>query len=204
MTGDTVAQENVITRKINDLNSNGIAVIFAISGGNGTGKTRLSKEILTKLAFHQSFNLGLITKTIRCLTDTNGVTILENFRNAKVDGLFSHIIQYSCAEYQRNGVNVLIDGVQIDTVKLNDDSNILGGVVLEVSNDIKLRRNDKPTTHFKRKLTIHSQTDVRRYAENERFKSINNDGDFDNLYQSVLNWLENLLDRKLKEVSEHA
>ena len=191
---------DAITSKINELNNLGIAAMFVVTGANGTGKTHLAKRLLTELPFHQSFNLGLITKTIRFLTDSKDVTVLENFRNERVDVLFTHIIKYSCSEYQRNGVNVLIDGVQIDTVALNDDSNILGGIILDVNDQEKLLRNDKPTTHFKRKLAIHSATDVRRYIENDTFKIIRNDGDFQETYYLALEWIEYLVDKKLSQM----
>lgn len=193
--------EKVISLHMEELNSRGYAVIFAITGENGTGKTHFAKKILTRLPFYQSFNLGLITKTIRCLTDMNDITMLENFRDLKVDQLFSRIIQYACAEYQKNGVNVLIDGVQIDSVELNNDSNILGGVILEVSHDAKRVRNDKPTTHFKRKLEIHAATDVRRYMSNEGFLIVDNNGDFMETYDNILRKLNQLLVAKMKELN---
>ena len=192
--------EKTILSKINELNDLGVAAIFSVTGGNGTGKTHMAKYMLTYLLFHQSFNLGLVTKTIRCLTDAGDVTVLENFRNESIDKIFTHIIQYSCSEYQNNGVNVLIDGVQIDTVALREDSSILGGVILDVSVPKRIHRNNKPSTHFKRKLAIHSTTDVRRYFDNDKFKTINNDGDFLETYQAVLEQLDYLLDKKLNEI----
>lgn len=192
--------EGSIASKMQQLNDLGYAVIYAITGGNGTGKTHLSKQILTRLPFHQSFNLGLVTKTIRCLTDAHEVTILENFKNQDVDTLFSHIIEYACHEYQHNGVNVLIDGVQIDTLKLRSNRDIIGGVILEVSEATRLQRNDKPTTHFKRKLAIHAETDVRRYIETNKFAIVDNDDDFTHTYVQVLKYLGLLLDKKIREV----
>lgn len=198
-----IVTEQLIAAKITELNHLNFAVIFAVTGGNGVGKTHLAKHLLTQLPFHQSFNLGLITKTIRCLTDMDNVTMLENFRDTQVDKLFLHIIQYACAEYQRNGVNVLIDGVQVDSVALHDDDHILGGIILDVEESIKLQRNDRPTTHFKRKLAIHSETDMRRYIQNDSFKVIANNNDFSKTYQATLEWFNVLLDRKLNEAQSN-
>lgn len=192
----TKAEES-IALKMHELNGLGVAVIYAVTGGNGTGKTHLSKQLLTRLPFHQSFNLGTVTKTIRCLSEEKEVTILENFKNKKIETLFSHIIQYAAQEYQKNGVNILIDGVQIDTPFLQADENILGGTILDVSELIKLQRNDKPSTHFKRTLAIHAETDIRQYTENDKYVIIHNDGDFADTYLQVLTHLELLLDKKL-------
>lgn len=187
--------------KMAELNRRDVAVIFAVTGGNGTGKTHLAKQLLTNLPFHQSFNLGQVTKTIRCLTDMNDVTMLENFRDARADALFLRVIQYSSREYQRNGVNVLIDGVQIDSEALRDDTAILGGIILDVAKPIRLQRNDRPTTHFKRTLAVQSDTDTPEYVENDDFRIIDNNGSFNETYYAALEWLDTLLDRKLSETN---
>lgn len=198
-----VVTEAAIMTKMAELNRRDFAVIFAVTGGNGTGKTHLAKRLLANLPFHQSFNLGLVTKTIRCLTDMNDVTMLENFRDVRADALFLRVIQYSCDEYQRNGVNVLIDGVQIDSEVLGDDTAILGGIILNVAKPIRLQRNDRPTTHFKRTLVVQSEADMPHYVENEGFRAIDNSGSFDETYRATLEWLDRLLDKKLDEVNDN-
>jgi Ni2+-binding GTPase involved in maturation of urease and hydrogenase len=189
--------EEQIALKMKQLNDDGKAVIFVIAGANGAGKTRLCREVLTKLPFYQSFNLGLITKTIRCLTDMQEVSMLENFESENAERIFTRVIQYSCKEYQKNGVNLVIEGVQIDCKTLQDDENILGGVVLEVKDSIKNERNNRPDTHFKRKLEVDSGVDMPTYRTNDHFVMINNDGNFIQTYTNVLGTLEGLLDEKL-------
>lgn len=186
-----------IARKIKTLNSKGVAVIFIVTGPNGSGKTVIAKKLLTDLPFHQSYNLGVVAKTIRYIFNDAKVTRLENFTNEKITSLFTPIIQFACKEYSKNGVNVVIDGVQIDT----DDQNWLrlvsGGVVLTVNEEVKLTRNQFPETHFKRQIEL-SLSDNVTYPKSPMFTTINNSGELTDTYKDVLVALKEHLDKAIK------
>ena len=188
--------EQEITRKMRLLNKHGVAVIFIVTGGNGTGKSVIAKSLLTRLPFHQSFNLGAITKTIRFLNEDVTVSKLENFDDKHIDNLFTPIVQYSCCEYQRNGVNVIVDGVQIDTKSKSWSSLITGGVILNVNTRVRLLRNDLPDTHFKRKIDI-SITDHYEYKPSDLFYEVDNSHSFEETYLKVLDILDSALTKQL-------
>lgn len=189
-----------INLKIDALNSCGKAALFIVTGENGAGKTVFSKKLLCDLAFAQSFNLGVVTKTIRHL-HKNQVSSLENFVDEDTDALFTEIIEFSCGEYQKTGVNVLIDGVQIDTETLQKNDDVLGGVILRASAATRTVRGANPTTHFNRKLQIDPQTDDRHYVANDKFIAITNEGTLDDTYEKILQALDNLLKEKLHAIA---
>lgn len=193
--------EKQIADKINLLNTQGKAVIFVVTGGNGTGKSVIAKNLLTHLPFHQSFNLGAITKTIRFLNEDLTVSQLENFTDKNIDNLFTPIVQYSCQEYQKNGVNVIVDGVQINTRSQEWYGLVTGGVILTVERDIKLQRNDFPDTHFKRKIDIQI-TDQYRYEANDLFLAVDNSSTFVETYNDVLRTLDQLLTSQIETISD--
>jgi hypothetical protein len=178
------------------LNDRGMAVIFIITGPNGSGKTVLTKRLLTALPFHQTFNLGAITKTIRYMFHDAETTRLENFKNDKTTSLFTPIVQFACAEYQRNGVNVIIDGVQIDTSSEQWSEIVTGGAILEVSDAMKVQRNNKPETHFNRSMELHLTNDC-SYSPSDIFRIINNNGSIDSAFNDILAVLSECLDRQL-------
>ena len=185
-----------ISNKIKLLNANNSAVIFIVTGGNGTGKSVITKQLLCDLPFHQSFNLGAVTKTIRFLNEDIIVSKLENFNDKNIDNLFTPIVQYACAEYQKNGVNIIIDGVQIDTKSHNWKNLITGGVILSVENGIKQERSNFSDTHFNRKIDLQI-TDDYNYVQTPYFININNGLSFVSSYNKVLEVLNTALDRQL-------
>jgi tRNA uridine 5-carbamoylmethylation protein Kti12 len=190
----------IINDKIAQLNKRDYAVIFVVTGLNGSGKTIVARRLLVDLNFHQTFNLGSVTKTLRYLS-TEETTNLENFKNSDLNKLYTPIVQFACKEYQCNGVNVIIDGVQIDTSSTGWQESITGGIILEVPNSIKTFRNNKPDTHFKRVLYKTSEDNF-AYAPNDTFRFIDNSNDIDDTYNKVLRVLDGILSRKLRNLGE--
>lgn len=184
-----------VGRKMRELNAHHVAVIFVVTGPNGTGKTVLTKRLLTDLPFHQTFNLGAVAKTIRYIYQDEEVSRLENFTNKKITRLFTPIVQFACREYQKNGVNVIVDGVQIDTGSPKWDEHVIGGVVLSVKDEVKFQRNQHPETHFNRKMDLHI-TDNCEYTSSDLFEQIDNTGSFDETYRRVLEYLSDSLDKR--------
>lgn len=185
-----------IQEKMDRLNAQNKAVIFVVTGPNGSGKTVFTKQLLASLPFHQSFNLGAVAKTIRYIYDDEDFTRLENFTNKKTTDFFTPIVQFSCGEYQRNGVNVIVDGVQIDTSSKKWKHLITGGVVLEVDNETRILRNKHPETHFNRKMRF-EQADKIRYSSSDTFVFINNNKTKKSTFRKLLTVLSSQLDRQL-------
>ncbi len=184
-----------IEDKMRLLNAKHKAVIFVVTGPNGAGKTAITKQLLTALPFHQTFNLGAVAKTIRYIYQDEGTTRLENFTNKKITNLFTPIVQFACREYQKNGVNVIIDGVQIDTLSPEWSGLIAGGIILDVDKDTRINRNHFPDTHFNRKLEI-SLSDHCEYVDSELFVTINNSGALSETFNAILRLLDNALDKE--------
>lgn len=191
----TLKQE--LSDKITLLNELGYAVAFVVTGHNGSGKTTIAKRLLSDLPFYQTFNLGVVTKTLRYTQQTLTVTPLENFKDPDVNTEFTEIIRFAISEYQINGVNLVVDGVQVDTQALSQDSNIIGGVILEVDSAELYRRNDSPATHFNRRLSITHPSDNLTYTKTNHFKPIANNGSIEETYDRVTKHLSNLLDQAL-------
>lgn len=187
-----------IEQKIRLLNKRHQAAIFIVTGPNGTGKTVLTKRLLTILPFHQTFNLGAIAKTIRYVYQDARTTRLENFSSQKITKLFTPIVQFACGEYQKNGVNVLIDGVQIDTASDKWSELITGGIVLQVDQNIKYQRNQKAETHFNRKMEI-SLSDHYHYQLSDQFAVIDNNDNFTKTFNAALKVLDEQLSRQLRK-----
>lgn len=188
-----------IKNKMRLLNAQHKAVVFVVTGPNGSGKTAITKQLLTSLPFHQTFNLGAIAKTIRYIYQDAGTTRLENFTNKKITNLFTPIVQFACREYQKNGVNVIIDGVQIDTKSPEWNGLIVGGIVLDVDKETRINRNKFPDTHFNRKLEI-SLTDNCEYADSELFVTINNSGALSKTFNEILRSLESAFNKELSNI----
>ena len=195
------AFERQVSNKIKLLNRQKVAVIFIVTGGNGTGKSVMTKRLISGLPFHQSFNLGAVTKTIRYLNKSLVVSRLENFEDSKIQNLFTPIVQSACVEYQNNGVNVIIDGVQIDTKSKKWSSLATGGVVLSVEGTLKAKRNNYPDTHFKRKLDIRI-SDNHTYHPSDFFVTIDNNFSFSSSYVTVLEVLDNALDIQIDKLKQ--
>lgn len=187
--------------KIEYLNKIGVAVIFVVTGPNGSGKTVITKKLLTVLPFHQTFNLGSVAKTIRFVFRDEEVSRLENFTNEKITKLFTPIVQFACSEYQKNGVNVIVEGVQIDTVSPGWQGLITGGIILDVKKDLRLQRNQHPETHFNRAMEL-GLTDRLEYIESEYFDLINNNQNKDVTFNSTLRTLDRQLDCHLKTIKQ--
>jgi hypothetical protein len=189
-----------IEDKMRLLNAKHKAVIFVVTGPNGAGKTAITKQLLTALPFHQTFNLGAVAKTIRYIYQDEGTTRLENFTNKKITNLFTPIVQFACREYQKNGVNVIIDGVQIDTLSPEWSGLIAGGIILDVDKETRINRNHFPDTHFNRKLEI-SLTDHCEYVDSELFVTINNSGALNETFNAILQSLDNALDKEFAKAN---
>ena len=185
-----------IEQKMIQLNGQHQAVIFVLTGANGTGKTVMSKRLLTSLPFHQTFNLGAVTKTIRYIYQDAETTRLENFTDEKITKLFTPIVQFACNEYQKNGVNVIVDGIQIDPSSLLWSHNITGGVVLKVNSKIKNRRNHYPVTHFNRAMDLHV-SDNYTYRSSDKFVNLDTKGQIDDTFDKILQVLSDQLDKQL-------
>lgn len=181
------------------LNKHHAAVIFVVTGPNGSGKTIFTKRLLTELPFHQTFNLGAVAKTIRFAYRDQAVTKLENFTNEKTTTLFTPIVQFACTEYQKNGVNVIVDGVQINTSDLAWEGLITGGIILRVDDNTRLVRNQYPETHFNRPMEL-TLTDRMQYVPSEIFVELDNNRSEDETFQSLLASLSRLLDMQLEKL----
>lgn len=185
--------------KMQILNKHSIAVIFIITGVNGSGKTVFTKRLLTELPFHQTFNLGAVAKTVRFAYRDQEVTRLENFTDKKTTALFTPIVQFSCAEYRKNGVNVIIDGVQIDTLSSQWEGLITGGIILRVSDGLRLERNQYPDTHFNRAMEL-TITDHMHYTPSKLFIELDNNKAKEETFQDILMSLSKLLDSQLERL----
>lgn len=185
-----------IAHKMRLLNEQCQAVIFIITGPNGSGKTVFTKRLLTELPFHQTFNLGAVAKTIRYVYGDEKITRLENFTNKKTAGFFTPIVQFSCSEYQKNGVNVVVDGVQIDTGSKKWKGLITGGIVLNVEDELRVLRNQHPETHFNRAMEL-TLSDRIQYSSSEMFVTLDNNMSKEDTFSSILAVLSSQLDRQL-------
>lgn len=185
-----------INRKINDLNKKGFPVIFMITGNNSSGKTKLTNQLIKDLDFYQTINLGLASKLVRYFRPDIDASQLENFNGNEATKIFNDLIEFIVDSYTKTGVNVIIEGVQIDTSKYSEDSRILGGVILEVDESTAVERGKMPETHFLRKLNI---KDLKRisYEDNALFQRIDNNNSFEEAYKAVLSHIDKLLNEKI-------
>ena len=194
--------ETTISSKISFLNDNKIAVIYVLTGSNGSGKSVLEKKILNNLPFHQTFNLGAVTKTIRFMNRELKVTSLENFEEKRINELFTPIVQFSCEEYMKNGVNVIIDGVQINTSSPKWKNSITGGAILRVTPELKLMRGSYTDTHFNRRINT-KYLEEYNYRDSRCFITIDNNGTLEETYKNLLESLNELMDLKLKGLKDN-
>lgn len=170
--------ERQLSRKIKRRNVSGSAVIFIITGVNGSGKSTLAKRLLNNLPFVQSLNLGFINKTWR----------FSNITASR--SLFTKIIKYFAMDYQKNGVNVIIDGTQIDCEQLSLDNDITGGVILCLPNILRLERNKSPKTHFNRTIW---QNSTQRFTPTNKIIEMPNGGSINHTYIQTLNFLNHII-----------
>lgn len=187
---------DLINRKIQYLNKKGVPVIFMVTGNNSSGKTRLTNELIKTLDFYQTINLGLASKLVRYFRPDIDASHLENFNGNDATKIFNDLIELIIDSYSNTGVNVIIEGVQIDTAKHSKDPRILGGVILEVDQSKAIQRGINPETHFLRKL---KKKDLKRikYEENTLFRKIDNNNSFADTYKTALDHIGKLLDDKI-------
>ncbi len=187
---------------IKELNSKNIPVIFFITGTNSVGKTVFTKFLLQKINFYQSYNLGLISKTLNYFRpDLNKDSIDNFYSNTDILKIFTDLIKNQTDSYYTNGVNAIFEGVQIDTLKLSSNSKVLGGVILSVNDNLAVSRGSKPPTHFNRVVSLKDIEAVKKtidYIESDKFIKINNNDSFDSTSAQILNHLEKLLIQKIK------
>lgn len=192
------AKVNIINTRIKELNKYDVPAIFIITGNNSTGKTTFTKKLIQKIDFYQSVNLGIISKMIRFFDPAITPSELENFNGNKASLVFKKLVDFMVEFYSNTGVNIIIEGVQIDTRQLLKNKKVLGGVILKVTPGLACQRGNDPETHFKRSLKEHQLKKV-HYMENERFKLIDNNGDIEKTFGEILLHLDTLLCLKLKE-----
>ncbi|MBN1169165.1 hypothetical protein JXA63_04720 [Candidatus Woesebacteria bacterium] len=186
-----------INEKIDSINKGGKAVIFVVTGNNSSGKTTITLRLLKDIKFYQSINLGLASKIIRYFRNDLIVDDLENFDGDSASNLFKNMVDFIINSYQETGVNIVIDGVQIDTDGLHNNKRVIGGVILTVKPEKAMERGDNSKTHFKRKLSKKGLKNV-NYYPNEKFQLIDNNNSIEDTYCAILNHLDRLLDIELK------
>jgi hypothetical protein len=124
-------------------------------------------------------------------------TSLENFASPIARNTFKEFVDFTIEEYCKNGVNLIIEGVQIDTERLFTNSNVLGGVILQTSKTNQVKWGKNPPTHFKREMSTTQITKV-NYEENKKFKKLNNNLDFKLVITNTYEHLNELLDTEMK------
>ncbi|GIW59211.1 MAG: hypothetical protein KatS3mg087_0277 [Patescibacteria group bacterium] len=191
-----------IDEKIKKLNDLGLPVIFIVTGNNSAGKTTFTKKLLQNFDFYQSINLGIISKMIRFFRPDIDSSELENFDGNEASKIFKDLLDFIIDTYVKTGVNIVVEGVQIDTDELEKNDFILGGVVLEVDTNIAMKRGDKPATHFSRSIQEHHLKQV-HYISNAKFKIVNNNGNSEQTFEEIMLHLNNILDMKLHEYEQN-
>lgn len=192
-------KEAKINARIKRLNQAGIPIIFVVTGNNSVGKTTLSKELIKRLYFYQSVNLGLASKLIRFLKPNAKHSSLENFKDSSSKKFFKRFIDFVVNSYNETGVNLIIEGVQVDTGYFFDNNTILGGVILDVSKGNVIQRGTYPNTHFKRKIKTEDISHF-TYKPNGKFAVVDNNGSLKSTYGATLEHLSQLLNNKLNSI----
>ncbi len=188
-----VSLKTDINKKIKQLNLTGKPVIFIVTGNNSAGKTTICRKLIQDFDFYQSINLGVVSKMIRYFRPDINSSSLENFDGNEATSIFKNLVRVIIGAYSGTGVNLIIDGVQIDTKEMLKENRVIGVVVLKISPTLSVYRGNKPDTHFKRQL---SRLDLKhiKYWANSKFKIVNNEGRLDNTYHEVIIHLNGLLD----------
>lgn len=187
-----------LNKKIEDVNALGVPLIFCITGTNSSGKTIITKKLITLLNFYQVFNLGAVSKIIRIIRPTEEHSFLENFSSSSANDFYRDVVEFNINHYADTGVNLLIEGVQIDTKYLSELPNLFGGVILDVTKDIAITRGRNPKTHFKRVIK-ENEFQQFSYPETEKFKLVDNTKTLDNTLTAIFQHLNDLLDKKIAE-----
>ena len=190
---EVVASANEL---IAELNAMGHPAIFFITGNFASGKTTLAKELFSRLSFVHIIHIGIITKTIRLLCPDLLVSKFPGDGGMILNEAFRSII----SSYTNSGVNAIFEGVQIDIPVVSTMPEVLGGVVLQTSEDTSSVFANRPHSHFKR------HADGIRpisYPDSPIFKTIQNSINGQNQTRlETLFFLEKLLRKKISNVKE--
>lgn len=112
--------------------------------------------------------------------------------------LFNKIIENLVASYIESGVNVIFEGVQIDTNFILQKPEITGGVILNTDLSIAEDRGDKPKTHFNRKVSNLMEI---KYIENQKIKIVDNNKSQEYTFEQILTHLNKLLESQLSNLN---
>ncbi len=186
-----------INGKIKQLNRLGKPAIFVVTGNNSSGKTTITRKLIRDYNFYQSINLGVASKMVRFFRPDINSTELENFEGKKSSDIFMGLIEIIINSYTNSGVNIIIDGVQVNTHRLFNNPKVLGGVILEIKPSLAIKRGNKSKTHFNRVLTINKLKHI-TYEANKKYILINNEAKISNTYRNVVLHLDYLLTKKLE------
>jgi len=187
-----------INLEIIEYNKKGKPVIFVICGKNCSGKTVLSCSLLKKIDFYQSVNLGIISKMIRFFKKDILSEEFENFNGNRASNIFKNLVDFIIDCYAKTGVNIIIEGVQIDTESVQKNEKVLGGVILDIKPALLEKRGEKPETHFKRS-TENSRIKTVKYIPTSKFILVDNNGRFKNTVDKTLYHLDYLLKERLEK-----
>lgn len=171
----------------------GEAVIWIITGNRFSGKTTMATRLFRDIKlFNQYIGLGAIGKTIEYYSGIKDGYERKSITNLEV---FTKVLNSCIDRAYENGVNTIIEGVQIDTIALSKNNKLLGGVILSIPTSTKLKRGKNMKTRFK---VVLKPSDINKredwfYKENDKFKTINNSVKQDYCYGEILKELLEVL-----------
>lgn len=189
-----------VNLKIKRLNELGIPIIFLVGGTNSTGKTTITRLLIQKCLFYQSVNLGIVSKLLRYLNPEIPFDNLENSRQSGIQDTYSKLITFMIKNYWNSGVNLIIEGVQVDTNVFNRNSMVIGGVLLLTNQTLAVKRGYMPRTHFRRTITYNEDLDI-NYTEYQNFIFVDNNGSLSSTFYHVLIHLNNILGEKISNLN---
>lgn len=184
---------------IKTINKKGYPVIFIVTGNNSSGKTTVTRLLLQRLPFYQTINLGLVSKIIRFFRKDLHVNELENFESKEANHLFEQIIDFIIDHYFDKGVNIILEGVQINTEKLLPNNRLIGGIILRVDDFNRITRNKTSLTHKIRSKTPNLIENI-TYIPNRKFEIVDNNGLIDDTYSCVLRTITTQLEEYLSYI----
>ena len=191
-TSGRAASIDAINRTIRLRNELGLAAIVAVTGANGTGKTTIANWLLADLDFDQVFNLSAVTKTIQVVRPDLAMTSLENLERGDDDHIYDQVLTWAVERYVDDGVNAVIDGVQVSPPVLAPLDGFVGGVILHGAPD--LPRGDR-RRHFRRVAKVRP-ADLRSYEPAAGFASMPDCADLEMTYDAALAALARCCARK--------
>lgn len=189
-----------INKKIILLNSLGVPVVLLVTGNNAAGKTRISKALFRELNLYHHINLGIISKMIRYFRPELTPDSLENF-GEQANQTFLELINLIIEHYFTVGVNIVIEGVQINPRDYVTNPKVLGGIILDAADETLVQRGRFPETHFKREIN-YNELHREVYEENEKFKKLNNNKTIEDTLEAALEHINILLDKAIAEHSK--